>query len=277
MCTIPQTCLHQYMCLLTCTFNVPSPVNVHLKHQQTFESSLTMRSSSSAFSSSAPAKTRTKFVPSPHSCSCCCAASTSILAAGCCTSSSFKMVAASLVTNSFSRWLITILFWPKADQSHWLSKIQWSYYLILSLVFTKIYKYVLSLKKAKKEKTVCNNSKLSYSTQNMLKNTSLLCWQWWTEHNLKHLLIALFSFFYAQLDMIFWTVIPLVHKNTSHAHRVKKADLYTTSLTLSLWLVSNDYTFKKALKETKGRGSAWRGECSKWWKLEGEWAKKTAG
>ena len=56
----------------------------------------------------------TKLVPSPISCCCACAAMTSSLAAGCCTSSSWVMVAASLVTNSLSRWFITILFMPAA-------------------------------------------------------------------------------------------------------------------------------------------------------------------
>ena len=55
---------------------------------------------------------RAMLVPSPISCCCAWAAMTSSLAAGCCTSSSAVMVDASLVTNSFSRWLITILFMP---------------------------------------------------------------------------------------------------------------------------------------------------------------------
>ena len=46
------------------------------------------------------------------SCSIIFVAMTIILAAGCSTSSSWMTVAASLVTNSFSRWLITILFIP---------------------------------------------------------------------------------------------------------------------------------------------------------------------
>ena len=47
------------------------------------------------------------------SCSCIFVAITSILAAGCSTSSSLITVAASLVTNSFSKWFITILFMPR--------------------------------------------------------------------------------------------------------------------------------------------------------------------
>jgi len=55
---------------------------------------------------------RTRFVPSPISCSCALAACTSSLAAGWLISSSVTMVDASLVTKSRSRWLITILFMP---------------------------------------------------------------------------------------------------------------------------------------------------------------------
>jgi hypothetical protein len=46
------------------------------------------------------------------SCSIICDPRIIILAAGCSTSSSLMMVAASLVTKSFSKWLITILFIP---------------------------------------------------------------------------------------------------------------------------------------------------------------------
>mmetsp|Transcript_17429 Transcript_17429/g.44620 ORF Transcript_17429/g.44620 Transcript_17429/m.44620 type:complete len:266 (+) Transcript_17429:1067-1864(+) len=69
-------------------------------------------SSVSASWSSSPPSTTTRLVPSPDSASCILDASTSILAAGCCTSSSCTIVAESLVMNSFSRWLITILFMP---------------------------------------------------------------------------------------------------------------------------------------------------------------------
>mmetsp|Transcript_1793 Transcript_1793/g.2844 ORF Transcript_1793/g.2844 Transcript_1793/m.2844 type:complete len:525 (-) Transcript_1793:38-1612(-) len=69
-------------------------------------------SSSSASVSSSPASTTTRLVPSPDSASCIVEASTSSLAAGCCTSSSLTIVAESFVMNSFSRWLITILFMP---------------------------------------------------------------------------------------------------------------------------------------------------------------------
>lgn len=98
----------------------------------------TMRRRSSASWSKAPARIITKFVPSPTSCSCICEANMIILAAGCSTcerwrvelilrfqqsyrisytsikvtSSSLIMVAASLVTKSFSIWLIIILFMP---------------------------------------------------------------------------------------------------------------------------------------------------------------------
>mmetsp|Transcript_4789 Transcript_4789/g.17394 ORF Transcript_4789/g.17394 Transcript_4789/m.17394 type:complete len:249 (+) Transcript_4789:908-1654(+) len=71
-----------------------------------------MRSSSCAWCSSSPASVTTKFVPSPTSLSCILAAIVTILAAGCATSSSVVIVAASDVTNSFSRWLITSLFMP---------------------------------------------------------------------------------------------------------------------------------------------------------------------
>ena len=83
--------------------------------------------SSSANSRRAPAKTRTKFVPSPTSCSCMWEAITIIFAAGCCISSSLKIVAASFVTNNFSRWLITILFipfGPHAVRVVWASSLQ---------------------------------------------------------------------------------------------------------------------------------------------------------
>mmetsp|Transcript_182431 Transcript_182431/g.444034 ORF Transcript_182431/g.444034 Transcript_182431/m.444034 type:complete len:380 (-) Transcript_182431:88-1227(-) len=68
--------------------------------------------SSSAFPRSSPPNVTTRFVPSPISCSCACAAITSSFAAGCATSSSRTMTAASEVTKSLSRWLITILFMP---------------------------------------------------------------------------------------------------------------------------------------------------------------------
>ena len=68
--------------------------------------------SSSALPSSSPPKVTTRLVPSPISCSCACAAITSNLAAGCATSSSRTMTAASEVTKSLSRWLMTILFMP---------------------------------------------------------------------------------------------------------------------------------------------------------------------
>ena len=70
------------------------------------------RMSSSALPSSSPPKVTTRLVPSPISCSCACAAITKSLAAGCATSSSRTMTAASEVTKSLSRWLMTILFMP---------------------------------------------------------------------------------------------------------------------------------------------------------------------
>mmetsp|Transcript_2621 Transcript_2621/g.4143 ORF Transcript_2621/g.4143 Transcript_2621/m.4143 type:complete len:322 (-) Transcript_2621:27-992(-) len=70
------------------------------------------RMSSSAMPRSSPPKVTTRLVPSPISDSCACAAITSSFAAGCATSSSRTITAASLVTKSLSRWLITILFMP---------------------------------------------------------------------------------------------------------------------------------------------------------------------
>lgn len=70
------------------------------------------RMSPSAWPSSSPASVTTRLVPSPISCCWAEAAMTTSLAAGWATSSSFTMVAVSLVTNSFSKWLITILFMP---------------------------------------------------------------------------------------------------------------------------------------------------------------------
>mmetsp|Transcript_15851 Transcript_15851/g.35086 ORF Transcript_15851/g.35086 Transcript_15851/m.35086 type:complete len:257 (-) Transcript_15851:52-822(-) len=67
---------------------------------------------SSASFSSSPPKDSTKLVLSPYSSSCIWHAMTSIFAAGCCTSNSFMMVAQSLVTNIFSRWLMSNLFIP---------------------------------------------------------------------------------------------------------------------------------------------------------------------
>lgn len=54
----------------------------------------------------------TRLVPSPISASWAFAAIAMSFAAGWFTSSSLMMVEASLVTKSFSRWLITILFIP---------------------------------------------------------------------------------------------------------------------------------------------------------------------
>lgn len=119
--------------------------HIYRLHLFTSETDKPILSSSSASSSRAPANTRTKLVPSPTSCSCIWDASTIILAAGCCTcitndihvnsyknsadlqqpaqkhpltSSSLRIVAASLVTNSFSKWLMTILFIPGKKHMH---------------------------------------------------------------------------------------------------------------------------------------------------------------
>mmetsp|Transcript_9245 Transcript_9245/g.21793 ORF Transcript_9245/g.21793 Transcript_9245/m.21793 type:complete len:290 (-) Transcript_9245:105-974(-) len=71
-----------------------------------------IRSRSSVWPSSSPAKLTVRLVPSPHSLSCASLAMESILAAGCSISSSRTMAAQSDVTMIRSRWLTTSLFMP---------------------------------------------------------------------------------------------------------------------------------------------------------------------
>mmetsp|Transcript_16157 Transcript_16157/g.46396 ORF Transcript_16157/g.46396 Transcript_16157/m.46396 type:complete len:275 (+) Transcript_16157:1019-1843(+) len=71
-----------------------------------------IRSRSSVWPSSSPAKLTVRLVPSPHSLSCASLAMLSILAAGCSISNSRTMAAQSDVTMIRSRWLTTSLFMP---------------------------------------------------------------------------------------------------------------------------------------------------------------------